>query len=372
MDGTLNIPDLIVAGLIALGIFQGLAVSLLFFFRVTGNKKSNRFFAYLLLVFSIALTNSLLLHLGIFHNNPSLQYIPLWYTLIFGPFLFYYVKFLLYPNYELRWSDSKHFLLPLVQGIFYWYVWFQSVDYKLWITEFVVFPFYKTLEGVLFVLSFFSYLALSYRYVKYKEATLKKRGFDWERLKIRWLKRVLRVLFLLAGLNTFYIVADFIAYQFFNLDLFGIKAYAYLTDLSFAAMLYWLAYSGLKNEFSNWYGTEELSNKSITDLLEQQMTVEKVYRDPDLKLDRLAKTLNIEGYLLEKHLQDHLKMDFQEFIDHSRVQEIKGRMRNPHYRRYTTTSLGYAAGFTSKKHFEKAFFKDTGMMPHSYRTQAPS
>ncbi|MCB0644030.1 MAG: helix-turn-helix domain-containing protein [Phaeodactylibacter sp.] len=370
MNGTLHIPDLIVAGLIALGIFLGLTVGLLFLLRKRGNKKSNLCFGILSLVFAIALANTLLLHLGLFHLYPALQYIPLWYTLAFGPCLFYAVKFQLYPSYEMRWSDSKHFILPLLQGLFYWIVWFQAIETKMWVTEAIVFPFYKTLEGVLFVLSFFSYLALSYRYAKYKEATLKKRGFDWERQKVRWLKRVLRVLFLLAGLNTFYIVADFVAYQFLNLDLFGIKAYAYMTDLSFAAMLYWLAWAGLNYEMRGWYRVRKSAGiKQLAELLDQKMEEEKIFRDPELNLEHLAKTLQVEVPELEAHIQEQHQSSFDRFLDSYRIREIQARMQNPHYRNYSTASLGYAAGFTSKQHFQKSFEKTLGQRPQAFRDQ---
>lgn len=385
MPTPLNIPDQIVAMLLVLGILPGLLVGFGFLLRPLGNKKANAFYGVFLMSFALSLSNNLFLHLGFFHQYPALHYVPLWYTLVFGPCLFYYVKLNVYPSYELRWTDAKHFALPLLQALFYWIAWFQPVGTKHWITSEIYLPYYKTLEGVLFVFSFFSYLALAYRYLKFKEATIKKfGGFGWEYQKVRWLKHVLRVLFLLAGLNTFYLICDFIAFNFFNVNLYGIKTYAYFGDLSFAAILYWLAFAGIRNELFGLplrhaapkdQALQQRSQQTKDELLEvlsEKMERDKLYRDPELKLTQLARFLAISRSNLGQVIQARWQKSFREWVDEYRVKEVKEHLQSPKYRRHSTESLGYISGFTSRKNFWKTFRKHTGKTPEHFRAAQTS
>ena len=71
-------------------------------------------------------------------------------------------------------------------------------------------PLYNIIEGGLFIITFFGYLLMAYRYIKYKQGILKRKGgLHWEIKKVDWVRKVLKMLFLLGCLNTTYVVVNF-------------------------------------------------------------------------------------------------------------------------------------------------------------------
>ena len=56
---------------------------------------------------------------GVYEWFPSVKFLPLYLHCQFSHAAFYYVKLSLYPAYELRWTDVKHFMLPVFQFLFF-------------------------------------------------------------------------------------------------------------------------------------------------------------------------------------------------------------------------------------------------------------
>lgn len=381
MDVNLSISDLFVALLMGLGALQAVFIGLIFLLRSTGNKKANLFFGGLLLAFALAIVNLIFAHMGIYSQHQYLYFIPLWYTLSFGPFLFYYVKFSLYPTYELRRSDAKHFLLPIAQALFYWSIGFRDEAFKDWIWEVFIRPFFSTFEGILFLISFFGYLALSYRYIKFKQAILKKKDArPWELRKVTWLQNVVKVLFVLACINSFYTIVDFVAFRFFQRNLYNLPGFSYLGDLSFAAMVYWLGFNGYKNEFFAAYHRSESKAarreyrpfdsaelQRWQEKLLQQFEKERRYLDPELKLEHLARALELPPKTTSYIINEGFGKSFNDLLNEYRVEEVKKRLTDPRFQHYSLLSIGYDAGFNSKATFYRAFKKATGQTPREYR-----
>lgn len=138
------------------------------------SQQSRWCFSGLMFLFALALTRVILIRTGWMEARPTTFFLPIWYTLSFGVLLFYGVKMRLYPSYRMRLTDLKHFFIPILQAIFFWWMAFKKDSYKLGLLENFIPTYYKPLEGGLFIILFFSYLALSFRYVKFKQATLRK------------------------------------------------------------------------------------------------------------------------------------------------------------------------------------------------------
>ena len=117
MIETINFKP-IVAAILALGLLQAWFIGFIFILKRAGDKRANLFFGLLLLVFSMALGNNLLTLLGIYHYYPKYQFAPLWLTLSLGTLLFYFVKFTLFPHYQFRKSDAKHFIYRFGKRVF--------------------------------------------------------------------------------------------------------------------------------------------------------------------------------------------------------------------------------------------------------------
>lgn len=365
--------NLAIAAALLLTILYGITSAAYFLLRKSGNQKSNLALSGLFFFFSVSLFNVLLGHAGFYNHRPDRWFLPLWFTLSLGPFLFYHVKIVLYPSYSPRLSDLKHALVPLAQAGFYLWAGFRSESYKEWVWLHVFAPWYKSLEAGLFLLSIFGYLFLAFRYVKYRRATLRKHGLAWEMRKVEHLEMLCKVLLVLAAGNAFYLTADFLAYQVLQVSFFNVEAYAWLGDLSFAAMLGWLVYYGYRSSWSHtlrtWLShtpkvelTEE-TRKLFQQKLETCMETEQLYRDPDFRPVYLGRCVGLDASTTRAYVRSIFQTGFGTWVKGYRLREAHRRLQDPKYKNHSVWSIGYAAGFPSRSTFWFSYRKAYGEGP---------
>lgn len=356
--------DLIVSLLLIVAVGSGWTMGWVYLIRERGNKKANIQFALLLLLFSLCVLNNLLVHAGILYPFREKYFVPLWYTLSLGPALYFFVKFSLYPAYELRWTDGKHFILPLAQGVLYWAIYFSGDDAQAWMWKHFLAPFFKTFEGILYVFFLFTYLTLSYRYIKYKQAVVRRKGLFWEYSKSVWLQWTIKFLFVLSVVNTSYIVMDFVVYNFLGWNLYSVKGFSYLGDLSFAAMLFWLTWRSCQYAFGVAYPTH-IQLKSFSSENEWARTpsekglftwfsTEKVHLDPELHIKRLSFMSKLPPDQIRELIRKESGKSFPGFLEEKRLETYRACLDDPKYRRQTPRSIGLQAGFPSSSALQKA------------------
>lgn len=226
-------------------ILTGLVFGFLFVVRPKKDKRPDLFFGGLLICLALTLVHNLMVHTGVFLRNPQLLFLPVYFTLSFGPLYFYFVKLKLYPQYEIRWSDAKHLILPIGQILFLVSTFFNSAETKSEIGRSFFSPFYGGVEMLLYISSFFGYLYFAYRYIKSKRAEVRSSVDKSQGTKVAWLQRMSKVLFILFGINATYIFTDFLSYELFEINLHLLKGFDYIGSLSFASLLGWLAFNGL-------------------------------------------------------------------------------------------------------------------------------
>tara|TARA_R110001632_G_scaffold12153_4_gene42654 strand:+ start:5 stop:1366 length:1362 start_codon:yes stop_codon:yes gene_type:complete len=107
--------------------------------------------------------------------------------------------------------------------------------------------------------------------------------------------------------------------------------------------------------------------KELCYLLEK----EKMYRDPDLSLKRIAHKLDISGTYLSQLVNTLSGSNLSDFINEYRVKDAQRLLTHPNYTRYPILSIGLESGFNSKSTFYAAFKKHAGMTPSKYRVNAP-
>lgn len=93
----------------------------------------------------------------------------------------------------------------------------------------------------------------------------------------------------------------------------------------------------------------------------------KIYRDPNLGLDSMAKKLNISGNYLSQLVNKLSGYNFTDYINRYRIEDAKFKLRNPNFINYTIISIALESGFNSKSTFYSAFKKRTGISPKEYR-----
>ncbi len=115
---------------------------------------------------------------------------------------------------------------------------------------------------------------------------------------------------------------------------------------------------------------DTLSDTEISQLKEKLYTLlerDKIYLNDSLSLLDLAKELEISEKKLSELLNQHLHVNFYNFINEYRVAEVKKRLEGGDNEKYTLLGIAFDSGFQSKASFNRVFKQKTGMSPSRYR-----
>lgn len=238
------------------GVVSSVGIGGLYFLKRTGVRRANVFYGALLICIGFTLLHNILYITGFYDHFPAYKFFPIYFTLAIPALLFFHVKLSLYPQYRIRWSDAKHFLLPTAQWLFFWQVFFRDTADKLEAGRYFYNPFYGGLEQAIYLTSFFAYLYFAYRYVYQKR---KVRLPISEGRRVWYLGKLVKGLFVLFGIHAAFVLTDFFCYEFLFINLRSVKIYAGLGALSFAALVYFLSVYGFQVLF---WGRKLFGNKS--------------------------------------------------------------------------------------------------------------
>ena len=93
---------------------------------------------------------------------------------------------------------------------------------------------------------------------------------------------------------------------------------------------------------------------------------EKPYLAPDLSLRALAERIDIHPNQLSWLLKKSMGKNFNEFINHYRVEAFKKLCKDNAKAHITLIGLAYESGFNSKTVFNTYFKKETGLTPKQF------
>ena len=243
------------------GVVAGLGIGCLFLTRrARANRWTNLLFALLLLSFSLTLLDKFFTYSSWASRHSKLASLPIYLSFALGPLLFFYVKSRLYPqHFKMKKADFKHFILPTVQFVLLSWVGVQDANVKSAFQTHFFSPFYGNFEKAVFMTQFFLYLYFSYRFVLHEKESLsikaktgekrvKNPDFRRQILVVGWLKRMVKVLFIIFGVHAVFILMDYFSYKIFDVNLQTKALFPAFYELSFEAMLLWL----ILNAFFAW------------------------------------------------------------------------------------------------------------------------
>lgn len=118
------------------------------------------------------------------------------------------------------------------------------------------------------------------------------------------------------------------------------------------------------------YAGSNLSNEKsnqIWNKLQQEISENKLYKNPEIRLADLAKELNESTHVLSQVINENAKKNFSDFINFYRVQESKELLLSEKAKTFTILALAYEVGFNSKSAFYSAFKKETGKTPSEFK-----
>jgi hypothetical protein len=236
---------IITIALTAGAVLQGFAVSVVSWIQRKESAVAKILFSLLISVMSLTLLYSLVEKLGLFHKHPFLLFFPIYFSYAFGPLLFFYVKASLYQDFKLGWSDLKHFLLPIAQANFFFFMIFQSAEFKYerWVNDYSLL--YGTFGYPVYLLLFTVYSYFAYRFIKFRiKALAHIEHSDYEEKHALRLKKMVKGLYLLLIINSSFIISNFLSGYLLHITLTNNSLYLFFSESSFAAMIIWVGAYG--------------------------------------------------------------------------------------------------------------------------------
>lgn len=168
-------------------------------------------------------------------------------------------------------------------------------------------------------------------------------------------------------------VIIFLAYQLMSTG--WIQIYCAGGSIVFSFVLYtnFLILFNKKSQTITVKTDNKYSNKKIPDQqvesfipkLERLMSVEELYRNPNLKVSDLAIKMNMSSHQLSQLLNDNLSKSFSTYINEFRINEACEKIENGSYLKIE--EIGYEVGFNSKSTFFSTFKKIKNTTPLLYK-----
>ncbi len=124
---------------------------------------------------------------------------------------------------------------------------------------------------------------------------------------------------------------------------------------------------GSKEETFKDTGLVEEEFSRLSERLLDLMDNEKLYLDPQLNVDKLARRLKIPNYLVSQVIRFSLDKTFNQLLIEYRVDEAKMRLQDKQYKGRTILEVAQDSGFNSKSSFNASFKKQAGETPSEYR-----
>ena len=124
----------------------------------------------------------------------------------------------------------------------------------------------------------------------------------------------------------------------------------------------------MPQKFEKYRGTKipEIQSSSIINDLKRHMDEKKPYLNAELKLADLANEINYPIHEISQVLNQYLNQSFSDFVNKYRVEEVKRRMEDKAFQKYTLMAIAQQCGFNSKTSFYRIFKNETGKTPAEY------
>lgn len=351
---------------VLLGCFQGLLLACIFIFNKKFDKRSNYALALSLISIAFLGIHQILYDLNLKVLYPIVSYIPIRYTILGGITLYYYIVFTMNPNHQYKRKDYliiSPFVFYLLIDVLLFCAYLCNSNFIL--THSNIHDFYLNIKELLSILFSFTVLVWAFQLLHQFPIERQYNLTTIEADRLLWFRN-----------NT---IAIFIVWSGWAIP----EAYSilsgktfwwlyYPTWLGMVPMIFWLGYFViLKQEYFTGIAPNILSEKTEIhyEKLLQLMHTEKLYKNPDLTLNLLAKKTQLSNGYLSQIINQKGSKNFYEFINTYRVEEVKDNLLDPKYAHYSIFGLALEAGFKSKSTFNSAFKKLTGLTPSAFKNQ---
>lgn len=148
----------------------------------------------------------------------------------------------------------------------------------------------------------------------------------------------------------------------------------FLQPLLFFFFILYLVYFGLRQRQIYKIDTvkpvsDTHSDDKQIEKLKDIMVKDKLYRNPTLSVYELAETMGITRHSVSLLLNEKLSMNFFQFVNLYRLEEVSNRIKEDIEKHYNIIELAYDSGFNSKSSFNSLFKKYYNMTPSQFRAK---
>lgn len=334
----------------ALGAFNGVILGIYFLFFTPKKHLSNYLLGALLLVLSIRIGKSVAYFFD--YGLPKI-YLQIGLTACFfiGPFLYFFIKAEMGQVKKLPKSWAVQLLgwlfIILLVGVLYPY---QRVP---WAWGHVIIPLIYLQWGVYVALSVITLIPL-----------LKKIARK-EKLKVfeKWILTI-------CGAVLLFLVSY--VWAILNITRGSYINGALYFSLVLYGLVFILLYRKKTNDLSS-FSTQKYQDKKLDDAdaqliigkLQKVMTEKELYKDPNLKVNELAKAINVSGHQLSQVLNDNFEKSFTLFVNEYRINEACKVLLED--KTLAIDAVAYEVGFNSRSTFFASFKKLKGMTPSMFQ-----
>ncbi len=363
-----------------IGMAQSLFASIFVWLKKPRELHNRILSAWLFFIFIKLLLNLLEInHSQLFINKMGLIIVPM----LFGPFLYLYVRALLVSNPVFTKKDWIHFLPFIIMAIYTLIFSANKPVYNLHFFEHDGFLVERIIFGLSFYFSISLYTIRTLVHLHRHRIRLRDYySYESEKNTLRWvmfvaiLFSIVYILVMSSGIFNIFILNR----EIIDPELFSTTG---LTLLSFAVSFYGYKQTKLGDTFvepektqkekakhsSSKYQKSSLKEEDIKRYLKKLLQVmedEKPYLNGELTIQELSDKLRITKHHLTQILNTKLILNFYAFVNEYRIEEVKRRLSDPKNKNLKIMSIAYDSGFNSKSSFNTIFKSNTGMTPSEF------
>ncbi|WP_165389034.1 helix-turn-helix domain-containing protein [Aquimarina brevivitae] len=317
----------------------------------------------------------------------GLGYYDGWYYImidlswVHGALIYFYTKAQTQPNLKIQKKQWIHLLpvgIQIICSVFvrlqniYWdgtresLSWLGYYGYVVWMNN-----------PTIYIIA--SLLIIGYAYKSRKLIEDIQEIYEISNTKLKWIKRIVNAFLLYFCLVFIILLADLVIYTSANQEsyFYFTRFYYYPFFIGIAILTYWIGVEGfsrrndpeieIKKHITN---EEQQKLQELADKLEAIMKTDKLYKNQELSLQKLAQALETKSYLISRCLSVIFDKRFNDYINAYRVKEVQELLKDADNSKYTLLSLALEAGFNSKSSFNRAIKKQLGVSPSDLKLDA--
>ncbi|RMG64843.1 MAG: AraC family transcriptional regulator [Bacteroidetes bacterium] len=362
-----TLPVIILGALMAQGVFATLLLS----FR-PANRTANRYLALLVFFLALWLGDAFFRVAEIYQQTPDFYFLPIYYSLAFGPLIYFYTRTLTEPDFGFGWRQVWHFLPAALQGAGYFFLQTQSYSFRRDFWFHIHRPYTYDAELILSLASLITYLTLGWRQIKAYRQRVDNYYSSLHRITLNWLSGLHGVLAFLAA--------------FWLVEAAGRLIWAYYPATPFSAIsigtaLLFLAAGGIlqqdlksvaealppaEPEPSASAHPVDAGDQAALARLQGIMVDQALYQRQELTLRDFAQALDMPPREVSRLINQGLGVSFIDFVNQHRVVAVKARLEAGDAVQLSLLGIAEAAGFNSKSTFYRVFRKIAGQSPADY------